>query len=172
MGQTDPLNNEAAGKPAMNPMPFSHPSAFAGHVGKEIGVSDWVAIDQATIDAFATATGDHQWIHVDVERAKMELPGGSTIAHGFLLLSLFPRLSDECFTVDQVRHTLNYGCNQVRFTAMVPSGSRVRLRLAIADVEERKDGGWRITFKGTLELDGSERPAVIAETVRVIYPTA
>ncbi len=154
----------------MNPMQFSHPSGFADQLGTEIGVSDWVDVDQAMIDAFANATGDHQWIHVDVERAKREMPGGHTIAHGFLLLSLYPRLSDQCFTVGQVRHTLNYGCNQVRFTSMVPSGSRVRLRLAVADVEHRPDGGWRVSFKGTLELDGSDRPAVVAETVRVIYP--
>jgi len=154
----------------MNPMQFSHPSKFADQVGEEIGVSDWVDVDQAMIDAFADATGDHQWIHVDVDRAKREMPGGRTIAHGFLLLSLYPRLSDQCFSVGQVRHTLNYGCNQVRFTSMVPSGSRVRLRLAVADVEHRSDGGWRVAFKGTLELDGSERPAVVAETVRVIYP--
>lgn len=155
----------------MNPMHFAHPADFANQVGNEIAVSDWVAVDQTMIDAFAAATGDHQWIHVDVARAEREMPGGSTIAHGFLLLSLYPRLSDQCFTVDQVRHTLNYGCNQVRFTSMVPAGSRVRLRLAIAQTEHRSDGGWRISFAGTLELDGSDRPAVVAETVRVIYPT-
>jgi acyl dehydratase len=157
--------------PIMSPTQFPHPGAFADHVGEEIGVSDWVAVDQAMIDGFAAATGDHQWIHVDVDRARREMPGGRTIAHGFLLLSLYPRLSDQCFTVGRVRHTLNYGCNQVRFTSMVPSGSRVRLHLVVADVEHRPDGGWRITFRGTLELDGSDRPAVVAETVRVIYPS-
>lgn len=155
----------------MNPMQISHPGEFADKVGQEIGVSDWVDIDQAMIDAFADATGDHQWIHVDVDRAKREMPGGRTIAHGYLLLSLYPRLTDQCFTVDRVRHILNYGCNTVRFTAMVPSGSRVRLRLAVASAEQREDGGWRIACKGTLELDGSGRPAVVAETVRVLYPT-
>jgi acyl dehydratase len=156
----------------MKPMQIAHPSDFADLVGKEIGVSAWVDVDQTMIDGFAAATGDHQWIHVDVERARREMPGGRTIAHGFLLLSLFPRLSEQCFTVGQVRHTLNYGCNQVRFTSMVPSGSRVRLHLAVAGAEYRGDGGWRISFRGTLELDGSARPAVVAETVRVIYPFA
>jgi acyl dehydratase len=156
--------------PAMNPTHFPHPSDFANQIGNEIGVSDWVTVDQAMIDAFASATGDHQWIHVDVERAKREMPGGSTIAHGFLLLSLYPRLTEQCFTVGPVRHILNYGCNTVRFTAQVPAGSRVRLRLAVVSAEARNDSGWRVTCKGTLELDGSERPAVVAETVRVLYP--
>lgn len=154
----------------MSPTPISHPADFANLIGREVGVSDWVTVDQPTIDAFADATGDHQWIHVDVERAQRELPGGTTIAHGFLLLSFYPRLTDQCFTVGNVRHILNYGCNSVRFTAMVPSGSRVRLRLIVVAAEQRTDGGWRVTCKGTLELDGSERPAVVAETVRVLYP--
>ncbi|MEK9662509.1 MAG: MaoC family dehydratase [Alphaproteobacteria bacterium] len=139
-------------------------------IGSEVGVSDWVTVDQKMIDAFADATGDHQWIHVDVERARRELPGGTTIAHGYLLLSLYPRLTDQCFTVGSIRHILNYGCNTVRFTSMVPAGSRVRLRLVVASTELRDDGGWRVACKGTLELDGSERPAVVAETVRVLYP--
>jgi acyl dehydratase len=155
----------------MNPMHFEHPRDFVEQIGNEIGVSDWVTVDQPMIDAFADATGDHQWIHVDTERASREMPGGSTIAHGYLLLSLYPRLTEQCFTVGPMRHILNYGCNTVRFTAMVPSGSRVRLRLAVASVEQRNDGGWRVACKGTLELDGSERPAVVAETVRVLYPT-
>ena len=154
----------------MNPTPISQPADFANLVGNEIGVSDWVTIDQKMIDAFADATGDHQWIHVDVERAKREMTGGSTIAHGYLMLSLFPRLTDQCFTVGRVRHILNYGCNQVRFTSMVPAGSRVRLRVSVVTAEHRADGGWRVTCKGTLELDGSDRPAVVAETVRLLYP--
>lgn len=154
----------------MNPTPVSHPADFANQVGNELGVSDWVTIGQPMIDAFADATGDHQWIHVDVERAKREMTGGSTIAHGYLLLSLYPRLTEQCFTVDRVRHILNYGCNQVRFISMVPAGSRVRLRVVVTAAEHRGDGGWRVTCKGTLELDGSDRPAVVAETVRLLFP--
>lgn len=150
-------------------MKFSHPNDLLDHVGEEIGVSDWVEIDQAMINDFADATGDHQWIHVDPERAARETPGGKTIAHGFLLLSLFPRLSDEFFHVAQNSYTLNYGLERLRFTAMVPVGSRVRLRQSIASAE-KKDNGVRLVFDGVLEIEGSERPAVVAQTIRLIYP--
>jgi len=152
------------------PMQFAHPEELLDHVGEEIGLSSWVVIDQARIDAFADATGDHQWIHVDPERAEKEVPGGKTIAHGFLLLSLFPGLSDEFFHVALNSYTLNYGLDRLRFTAMVPVGSRVRLRQSIASAEKVKDDGVRVVLEGTLELEGSERPAVVAETIRVIYP--
>ena len=117
-------------------MNFAHPNDLLDHVGEEIGVSDWVEIDQAKIDGFADATGDHQWIHVDPERAAREVPGGKTIAHGFLLLSMFPGLSDEFFSVEHNSYSLNYGLDRLRFTAMVPVGSRVRLRQSIASAEK------------------------------------
>ena len=151
-------------------MNFVHPNDLLGHVGDEIGVSGWVEIDQAKIDDFAGATGDHQWIHVDPERAAREVPGGKTIAHGFLLLSLFPSLSEEFFSVEQNSYTLNYGLERLRFTAMVPVGSRVRLRQSIASAEKTKDDGVRLVLDGVLEIDGSERPAVVAQTIRLIYP--
>ena len=151
-------------------MLFGHPDEMLDHVGKEIGVSAWHVIDQATITAFADATGDHQWIHVDPARAAKEVPGGKTIAHGFLLLSLYPVLTAEFFHVAVNSYTLNYGLERVRFTAMVPVDSRVRLRQTIAAAEKTKDGGVRVTLDGTLELEGSERPAVVAQTVRLIYP--
>ncbi len=151
-------------------MNFAHPNDLLDHVGEEIGVSDWVHIDQAKIDAFAGATGDHQWIHVDPERAARETPGGKTIAHGFLLLSLFPALSDEFFSVEQNSYTLNYGLERLRFTAMVPAGSRVRLRQSIASAEKTKNDGVRVVLDGVLEIDGSEKPAVVAQTIRLIYP--
>ena len=151
-------------------MNFAHPNDLLDHVGEEIGVSDWIEIDQATINAFADATGDYQWIHVDPERAAREVPGGKTIAHGFLLLSLYPVLTSEFFHVEQNSYTLNYGLERVRFTAMVPVGSRVRLHQTIASAEKTKDGGVRLTTEGTLELEGSERPAVVAQTIRLIYP--
>ena len=151
-------------------MNFAHPNDLLDHVGDEIGVSGWVHIDQVKIDAFADATGDHQWIHVDPERAAKEVPGGKTIAHGFLLLSLFPGLSDEFFSVAQNSYTLNYGLERLRFTSMVPVGSRVRLRQSIASAEKGKDDGVRVVLDGVLELEGSERPAVVAQTVRLIYP--
>ena len=151
-------------------MNFAHPNDLLGHVGDEIGVSGWVEIDQTKIDDFAGATGDHQWIHVDPERAAREVPGGKTIAHGFLLLSLFPSLSEEFFSVEQNSYTLNYGLERLRFTAIVPVGSRVRLRQSIASAEKTKDDGVRLVLDGVLEIDGSERPAVVAQTIRLIYP--
>ncbi|NKB48263.1 MAG: MaoC family dehydratase [Alphaproteobacteria bacterium] len=151
-------------------MQFGHPNELLDHVGDEIGVSSWVAIDQKMINDFADATGDHQWIHVDPERAAKEVPGGKTIAHGFLLLSLFPSLSDEFFHVAQTSYTLNYGLERLRFTAMAPVGSRVRLRQSIASAEKSKDDGVRVVLEGVLEIEGSERPAVVAQTIRLIYP--
>ena len=102
------------------------PQDLKDYVGKELGVSDWLAIDQDRINQFADATGDHQWIHVDVERAQRELPIGNTIAHGFLTLSLIPMLVAEIFTITSKTRGINYGLNRVRFTGMVPAGSRVR----------------------------------------------
>ena len=103
------------------------PADMKAHIGQKIGTSAWVTVDQAMIDKFAEATGDHQWIHVDVERAKREMPGGKTIAHGYLTLSLLPRLSHEIYTIRKRSRGINYGSNKVRFTAPVPAGSRVRL---------------------------------------------
>ena len=110
------------------------PAAMAEWVGRKLGTSEWFTVDQKTIDLFAEATGDHQWIHVDVERAAREMPGGKTIAHGFLTLSLLPRLAPTIYRIKQRSRALNYGTNKVRFTAMVPSGSRVRLHLTVKAV--------------------------------------
>ena len=137
--------------------------------GKEIGVSDWYTVTQEQIDKFADATGDHQWIHVDVERCKREMPGGKTIAHGWLTLSLVPRLAATVYRVKNRSRGLNYGANRVRFTGMVPAGARIRLRLSVKAVEAMKDGGTRITNEGTMELEGSDRPVLVAETIGVTY---
>src|SRR5947209_17981643 len=112
--------------------------------GKEIGVSDWYTVTQEQINKFADATGDHQWIHVDVERARREMPDGKTIAHGWVTLSLVPRLASMLYRVTTRSRGINYGANRVRFTGMVPAGSRIRLRLTIKSVEAMKDGGTRI----------------------------
>ena len=114
------------------------------HVGEEMGVSDWVTIDQARIDKFAEATGDHQWIHTDPERAARELPIGTTIAHGYLTLSLVSELSTQNLQIVKKRTGLNYGSNKVRFTGMVPAGSRVRLRSVLKSAEDVKDNGVRL----------------------------
>ena len=103
---------------------FAHPNEMHKYVGQEIGVSDWVEVTQERINQFAEATGDHQWIHVDVERAKKDMPGGKTIAHGFLTLSLIPMLNHQISHINNVRNGINYGCNKVRFTSPVPAGSQ------------------------------------------------
>ncbi|MGH7356767.1 MAG: MaoC family dehydratase, partial [Candidatus Rokuibacteriota bacterium] len=121
------------------------------------------------IDKFAEATGDHQWIHVDVERAKREMPGGKTIAHGYLTLSLVPRLGATLVKVAKRRRGINYGSNKIRFTNAVPAGSRVRLRSRIAKVEPVPDNGFRVTTEVTIEVEGQERPALVAEIMGIQY---
>ncbi len=146
-----------------------HPKDLAQHVGKELGPSEWVTVDQAMIDKFAEATGDHQWIHVDVERAKKEMPGGKTIAHGYLTLSLVPRLAGTLVKVNKRSRGVNYGSNKVRFTNMVPAGARVRLRQKLLKVDEVSGSGIRATWEMTMEVEGQERPALVAETIGVQY---
>jgi len=136
--------------------------------GQVLGESDWVTVTQETIDLFAEATGDHQWIHVDRERAKAS-PFGTTIAHGFLTLSLIPRLVYRIYGVGKIAASLNYGCNKVRFITPVPSGGRIRARLKLLSVEDTPRGV-RITSEATVELEGSERPACTAELVAVLIP--
>ena len=140
----------------------------AGLAGQEIGVSDWVEIGQDRINAFAEATGDHQWIHVDVARAAKEMPGGKTIAHGYLTLSLIPWLCGGLLRIEGVTRGINYGSNKVRFTNMVPVGSKVRARQKLLSVEPRA-GGLQLTNEVTIEIDGQTRPACIAETISLIY---
>ena len=136
--------------------------------GKEIGVSDWYVVSQEQIDKFADATGDHQWIHVDVERAKREMPGGKTIAHGWLTLSLVPRLAATIYRVRNRSRGINYGANRVRFTGPVPAGARIRLKLKIKQVE-KVEGGVRVTNEGTMEIEGGSRPVLVAETIGMVY---
>ena len=147
---------------------IERPADLAAWVGKEIGTSDWFTVDQAIIDKFAEATGDHQWIHVDVERAKREMPGGKTIAHGYLTLSLVPRLAQTIYRVKQRSRGLNYGSNRVRFTGPVPAGSRIRLHQKIKSVDP-VEGGVRITSESTVVVEGNERPALVAETISMMF---
>lgn len=136
--------------------------------GQELGTSDWVLIDQDRINKFADATGDHQWIHVDVERAKKEMPGGKTIAHGYLTLSLIPMLGAQILRITGVSRGINYGSNKIRFTNMVPVGSRVRARQRLLAVEP-KAGGLQLTNEVAIEIEGEARPACIAETISLVY---
>lgn len=145
-----------------------HPADMKAHIGEKIGTSEWVLVDQPMINAFADATGDHQWIHVDVERAKREMPGGNTIAHGYLTLSLLPRLGESIYRIRKTSRAINYGTNKVRFTAMVPAGSRVRLSQVLKGVEDVK-GGVRMTFESTVEIEGSEKPALVAEALFMAF---
>jgi len=145
------------------------PQDLKKHIGTELGPSEWVTVDQAMIDKFAEATGDHQWIHVDVERAKREMPGGKTIAHGYLTLALVPRLASTLLKVEKRRHGLNYGSNKVRFISPVPAGSRIRLRQRIVNVEDVAGNGVRATYEMTVEVEGQDKPALVAETLSVQY---
>ncbi|MCW5623054.1 MAG: MaoC family dehydratase, partial [Burkholderiales bacterium] len=131
-------------------------------VGQEIGVSDWVTVDQKRLDLFAQATGDHQWIHVDPVRAARESPFGASVAHGFLTLSLLSKFLNESIGFPSARVGVNYGLNRVRFTAPVPVGARIRAHLHLRDVEDL-DRGVQMTWDVTLELDGSDKPCLVAE---------
>jgi acyl dehydratase len=143
-------------------------------VGEEIGVSPWVTIDQPTIDAFAHATGDHQWIHVDVDRAARESPFGSTIAHGFLILALAPRLSYDVFDIDEndvpggIKFGVNYGLDKVRFVSPLPVDSRVRARVAVVSVDEQ-EGGAKFALRLTFEREGGDRPVAIADWIQRVF---
>ena len=137
-----------------------------GLVGTEVGVSDWLEISQDRVNKFADATGDHQWIHVDVERATKEM--GGPIAHGYLTLSLIPFLSAGMLPVKGVTRGINYGSDKVRFTNMVRVGKRVRMRQKLIGVEA-KGGGLQLKNECTIEIEGETRPALVAETMTVLY---
>ena len=134
-------------------------------VGKEIGVSEWVEITQDRINRFAAATCDEQWIHVDQERAKHELPGGKTIAHGLLSLSLAPMFIRSVMGLKGLRNTLNYGADRIRYLSPVPAGSRIRGRTTIAEIEDVPPDGLRVNYHMVIEIEGGQRPACVAELI-------
>ena len=137
-----------------------------GLVGTELGPTDWVEITQDMVNTFADATGDHQWIHVDVERAKKESPFGTTIAHGNLTLCLCDSFRDQLFKAESgLKMGINYGWNKVRYTSPVPAGARIRASLETLDVEEKGDGWYQLVQKWTVEIEGQEKPALFAESV-------
>jgi acyl dehydratase len=142
--------------------------ATLGHlkelVGQEVAVSDWVEITQERVDQFAHATGDLQWIHIDVERSRNESPYGGTIAHGFLTLSLLPMLMASAISMPDVKMGVNYGLNKVRFPAPVPVGSRLRARMTLTAVEDIT-GGAQVTWLVTIEREGGDKPVCVAESV-------
>ena len=144
-------------------------STITNFVGQELGVSAWMTIDQERINQFADFTGDHQWIHVDVERARRESPSGSTIAHGFLTLSLAASLQYEIGIIPAgVSEALNYGLERVRFLAPVKAGARIRDRVVLMAVETRGKGQLLLKTRNTIEIEGESRPALIAETLSLL----
>ncbi|NUZ06870.1 MaoC family dehydratase [Piscinibacter koreensis] len=147
---------------------FTNLAELEPHVGREIGVSDWVHVTQQRIDLFAEATNDRQWIHVDPARAA-DGPFGTTVAHGFFTLSLLPEMAASAFEIDNTRLSVNYGLNRVRFPAPVPSGSRLRGRFKLVSYEPI-EGGVQLTFGVTMEREGSDKPVCVAETVARRYP--
>jgi acyl dehydratase len=137
------------------------------YVGREMGVSEWLTVTQEKVDAFAAVTGDDQWIHIDVERAK-ESPFGGTIAHGYFTLSLAPRFSYDMFKFEGFAFGVNYGLNRVRFPAPMPVGGRVRMRSKLVSVDDIP-GGAQITTELTFEHEGGEKPVCVAESLSRVY---
>ncbi len=144
------------------------PKDLAAYVGQPLGTSDWLEVTQEKITAFADITGDHNWIHVDVERAKRELPGGRCIAHGCLTLSLMAQMSYGIYDVRRKSRGVFYGTEKVRFTAPVPAGSRIRLHQSLKEAVP-VNGGYRYTTSCTVEIEGSDRPAMVAETIVLTF---
>ncbi len=140
------------------------------YVGLEVAVSDWVEVTQSRIDLFAAAGGDHQWIHVDPQRAAAESPFGGTIAHGFLTLALLSQLVGDSIEISGRRMGLNYGLNRVRFTLPVRAGTRVRGRFTMAGAASIADGGVQITWQAMVESEGADKPALVAEWLVRVYP--
>jgi len=151
------------------PTVFESPSELKAAVGRHLGHSDWLPIEQDRIDRFAEATGDHQWIHVDPERAKRG-PFGTTIAHGYLTQSLVNHFLPQIVEVRGVAMGINYGADRLRFPAPVPVGSRVRGGAEVLEVEDTKDGAVQVKIRVTVEIEGGERPACVVDTISRYYP--
>ena len=146
------------------------PSLIETFVDKPLTPSNWFEVTQEKIDEFAKSTGDFQWIHVDIEKAKKEMPDGKTIAHGYYMVSLLPKLAAQNAEIKNTSRTLNYGSDKVRFINMVKVGSHVRLNRTIISCEEMKNGGFRVVNKCELEIKDDIKPAFIAETISLVFP--
>ena len=147
---------------------FSTLQQMADLVGQELAVSDWIEITQERINQFAQATGDHQWIHVDPQRASQG-PFGTPIAHGFLTLSLMPAFFDSAMKIDDIRMAVNYGVNKVRFTSPVPVGSKLRARIRLKSAEPIEPRGYQLTYAVVVEREGADKPVCVAETIARRY---
>jgi len=154
----------------MPPLTVSKIADLKDHVGTDLGYSEWIVVDQARIDEFARATGDHQWIHVDPRRAAKESPFGGTIAHGYLTVSLAAALLPELLTVERCSRIVNYGIDKLRLKEPVPAGSRLRVGGTLTHVREIPGSGARATFSVRWEVEGARRPACTADVVYVYFP--
>ena len=151
-------------------MPLASLEEIQSKVGTEIGVSNWIVVDQDRIDRFADVTEDRQFIHIDPERAAAETPFGGTVAHGFLSLSLLSRMGEDAFLQPPgVKMGLNYGFDKVRFMAPVKAGKRVRGRFRLASADERRSGQWRFVHEVTVEIEGEKKPALTVEWIGIIF---
>jgi acyl dehydratase len=148
---------------------FETLAELAACQGQEVAVSDWIEVTQERVNQFAQATGDHQWIHVDPERAKAG-PFGAPIAHGFLTLSMLPVFFEKSFKVTQTRMGVNYGLNKVRFTSPVPVGSRLRARMTLLQAQPIDNEGLQMTWAVSVEREGADKPVCVAESLTRIYP--
>ena len=146
------------------------PSEIQDYIDKPLTPSDWYHVTQEKINDFADATSDHQWIHIDEERARKEMPDGKTIAHGYYMISLLPKLAAQNAEIKNTSRTLNYGSDKVRFINMVKSGSYVRLNRTIKSCEKMTNGGYRVVNKCELEITDESKPAFIAETISLVFP--
>ena len=149
---------------------INNPSEIKNFINKPLTPSEWYHVTQEKINKFADATSDHQWIHVDEERAKKEMPEGKTIAHGYYMVSLLPKLAAQNAEIKNTSRTLNYGSDKVRFINMVKVRSHVRLNRTIISCEEMKNGGFRVVNKCELEIKDDTKPAFIAETISLVFP--
>ncbi len=148
---------------------FKSPSELLTSIGADLGVTDWLEIDQTRINTFADATGDHQWIHVDIEKAKQG-PFGAPIAHGYLTASLANYFLPQLLEVRETSMGVNYGCDKIRFPSPVPVGSKIRATGSVTSAEKTKDGGIQTKVTVKIEIEGQERPACVIETISRFYP--
>ena len=146
------------------------PSEIENFIDKPLTPSEWYHVTQERINDFADATSDHQWIHIDEERAKKEMPDGKTIAHGYFMVSLLPKLASQNALIQNSSRTLNYGSDKVRFINMVKAGSHVRLNRTIISCDKMNNGGFRVVNKCELEIKNENKPAFIAETISLVFP--
>ena len=148
----------------------SEPKDLLHHINHDLGYGEWVLIDQKKINEFASVSGDHQWIHVDADRAVNEMPDGKTIAHGLLTLCMSADLARNVLKIEQLKQSINYGIDKVRFTSPVKVGKKIRMNSIIEDVKERDNGVIYLKIKRVVEIEDGERPAMVASTISLLYP--